>query len=59
MSCPHVWTADEGTSGCELAGMTAKQWESAQAEIAALKRERDALTSALDLNQVWSEAQTT
>ena len=37
MSCPHIWSSDEGTQGCELAGVTAKQWH----------QRRDAMTKAL------------
>ena len=27
MSCPHIFTADEGTSHCTLASVTAEQWK--------------------------------
>jgi len=26
MSCPHIFSSDEGTSHCTLAGVTAEQW---------------------------------
>ena len=47
MSCPHIWTSDEGTNGCELAGVTAKQWAELKTELAAVTREREALTDIL------------
>lgn len=33
MSCPHIFTADEGTSHCTLASVTAKQWHEMRAAL--------------------------
>lgn len=30
MTCPHIWSSDEGTKGCELASVTAKRWQEAR-----------------------------
>lgn len=30
-NCPHIWSTDEGTSGCELAAVTAKQYAKREA----------------------------
>lgn len=40
MTCKHIFSSDEGTSHCTLAGVTADQWQAMKTELNQLRAER-------------------
>ncbi len=43
MTCKHIFSSDEGTSHCTLAGVTAEQWQAMKTELSQLRAEREGL----------------
>lgn len=41
MTCKHIFSSDEGTSHCTLAGVTAEQWQAMKTELNQLRAERE------------------
>ena len=55
MTCKHIFSSDEGTSHCTLAGVTAEQWQAMKTELSQLKQENAALKGELKITDLPSE----